>query len=334
MIKNKISTAITSSLVIRSSLVITSSLGIAALSVSSMATAAVTTYEWSGMAIYLGQQGDALCNTSVYTKGANCFQTPVTGTMSFDDATGAGIGSVNDYDFFSGDTPARIHDMSLQLVGDGMGGEGTLVVANMLFDWNGTNDIGRSMVWDAAGFFGATNAMWADNTLDQSDVADIGAVPAADGTYVNPTFGYINLGPVPFAVTAFDTTNFNGCSPGADSDFSNNDGGGCMGIPLSGGLPLITDTATNDADYDLTTPTLSDLANEGIGGSPMQDGPFKGFSGTYEILSMAIVDDPNAPTNIDPFDVYPAIPVPAAVWLFGSGLLGLIGFARRNKSES
>jgi len=26
------------------------------------------------------------------------------------------------------------------------------------------------------------------------------------------------------------------------------------------------------------------------------------------------------------------VPVPAAVWLFGSGLLGLIGIARRNKA--
>ena len=28
----------------------------------------------------------------------------------------------------------------------------------------------------------------------------------------------------------------------------------------------------------------------------------------------------------------PVIPIPAAVWLFGSGLLGLIGIARRKKA--
>jgi hypothetical protein len=28
-----------------------------------------------------------------------------------------------------------------------------------------------------------------------------------------------------------------------------------------------------------------------------------------------------------------AVPVPAAVWLFGSGLIGLVGFARRKNQE-
>ena len=31
-------------------------------------------------------------------------------------------------------------------------------------------------------------------------------------------------------------------------------------------------------------------------------------------------------------DVVSSVPVPAAVWLFGSGLLGLIGMARRKKA--
>jgi len=30
--------------------------------------------------------------------------------------------------------------------------------------------------------------------------------------------------------------------------------------------------------------------------------------------------------------VVPAVPVPAAVWLFGSGLLGLVGVARRRQA--
>lgn len=33
-------------------------------------------------------------------------------------------------------------------------------------------------------------------------------------------------------------------------------------------------------------------------------------------------------------DVLPAVPIPAAVWLFGSALLGLVGLARRNASQA
>jgi hypothetical protein len=51
-------------------------------------------------------------------------------------------------------------------------------------------------------------------------------------------------------------------------------------------------------------------------------------------------DDINPPIGGDPFTINPntvsaqvgAVPVPAAVWLFGSGLLGLIGTARRTKA--
>ncbi|HHZ88239.1 MAG TPA: VPLPA-CTERM sorting domain-containing protein, partial [Chromatiaceae bacterium] len=54
--------------------------------------------------------------------------------------------------------------------------------------------------------------------------------------------------------------------------------------------------------------------DDGIGGSPMIDGPFAGFSANFDITAIHI-------TNV---------PVPAAVWLFGSGLVGLAGIARRN----
>jgi hypothetical protein len=38
------------------------------------------------------------------------------------------------------------------------------------------------------------------------------------------------------------------------------------------------------------------------------------------------------PDGVATFATFSAVPVPAAVWLFGSGLLGLIGIARRKKA--
>ncbi len=57
---------------------------------------------------------------------------------------------------------------------------------------------------------------------------------------------------------------------------------------------------------------------DGVMGIPMQlGGPFAGFNANF---SANMTPTPDA-----------VIPVPAAVWLFGSGLLGLVGIARRKK---
>jgi len=53
----------------------------------------------------------------------------------------------------------------------------------------------------------------------------------------------------------------------------------------------------------------------GVPGIPMVDGPFVGFNANFNINGIT-------PTSV---------PVPAAVWLFGSGLLGLTGVACRRK---
>jgi len=67
------------------------------------------------------------------------------------------------------------------------------------------------------------------------------------------------------------------------------------------------------------------------------------LSGSFSTLSYAALLDPNLSWQIDyltdaigttdvvRLSVVSAVPVPGAVWLFGSGLLGLIGVARRKK---
>ena len=64
------------------------------------------------------------------------------------------------------------------------------------------------------------------------------------------------------------------------------------------------------------------MSDDGIGGDPMTSSAFGNYNANFDISSV----------HLDSFVPTPAaVPVPAAVWLFGSGLLGLVGIARRKK---
>ena len=271
------------------------------------AQAGVASYDWDGFFTMLDPAGNPMGNTSA-AKGTNNFQTAISGTMQFDTVTGAGTATVVPFDFFSGTLPAEAVGINMQAIGDGVGGPGTLVLGNMLFNWNGTDGIPVSLVLDAAGFFAGETTSGGANS----------AVPASDGTYTTPTWGYLGLGPVPIATTAWNTTT--NCTPGAD----------CMGAGTNGILPMILDTAPNAAYDDTNTGGT-------IGGSPMVDGPFASNNANFDVTLMSFTgfDDaatlaPNCDFGIDCGGT-PEVPVPAAVWLFGSGLLGLVGVARRRK---
>jgi hypothetical protein len=67
---------------------------------------------------------------------------------------------------------------------------------------------------------------------------------------------------------------------------------------------------------------------DGIMGIPMAPGgPFAGFSANFNANLTSLVCDGDCPPP-------PPVPLPAAVWLFGSGLLGLIGIAHRKKKTT
>lgn len=117
---------------------------------------------------------------------------------------------------------------------------------------------------------------------------------------------------------------------------------------------LTTDTSTYKFSGIIDGPT--DAASCAAAGGEWQSHAYSGFSyilradGIRVIEGMdysAYPDLSNVPHVIDgvaynydengvlvPIADLSAVPVPAAVWLFGSGLLGLVGFARRRKQTA
>lgn len=157
-----------------------------------------------------------------------------------------------------------------------------LLLGNLGFNWN-ESDIVTQIVLDGSGLFGAL-AGGIPPVSSTLDQASCAGLPCALPASDGVNKGKIPIGPAPIATSSFNTAGQTG-----------------------------------------TTTTLGQLSlgtDDGIGGSPMDNGPFSGFNANFDILT-AHVDA----VTIDP------VPVPAAVWLFGSGLLGLVGVARRRKSS-
>jgi len=130
------------------------------------------------------------------------------------------------------------------------------------------------------------------------------------------------FGAVGGGLTTSDTVAGVGALPATDG-FLFNFGKSSYTLPI-GAAPMATTTfnTTTIPGSDIGTNPSGTLpfSDDGIGGSPMVAGPFPGFNANFDITSIHV-------DNIDTG----VIPVPAAVWLFGSGLLGLVGVARRRK---
>ena len=221
-------------------------------------------------------------------------RTPLSGTISFDLSTGAGVGTINPF-FFFGDIPgsgpgtniADFQNLTFQRVDTA----GTLV-GTMLLSWNGAGH-SISIVLDASGLFANLNAMIAGGPT--STISGVGALPATDGLNFQsgPSVTTYPLGPSPIASKTLNAL-------------------GCEAQPLATQVNAWTINPTgNIANCDLTQ-------DDGIGGSPAVSAAFANLNFIFDATSVQ-------------FDGLSQVPVPAGVWLFGSGLLGLIGLARRGR---
>ena len=274
---------------------------VAALGATSAESASYT-FSGDGFFTMIGPTGLVLANPDFAGNAYYGYRSDLSGlSMTFDTATGAGTGSIDPF-LYSG-TPAVANNIQMQAIGDGNGGPGTLVMGSISFDYGPTVGIPVYLVADAAGIFGAIGG-----GLSVGDTITGGAATTTDAPIAaTPFSGYMPnngaLGNIPFAMTTLDVNQ--------DGDPANTCGTiGGTGALIGGGFPLCDD---------------------GVSGVRMATAPFPGHQANFDVSSLVVTsctNDDGTGTCVNP----PAIPVPAAVWLFGSGLLGLVGVARRRKS--
>lgn len=184
------------------------------------------------------------------------------------------------------------------------------------------------------------NQSWsiADNGVITTTGTDLTPTTSSDGLwqgadFFGQQFGFVNA---PTSIT-LDATSITaewagGLSaewggsffPMGDPDSANQcntDGQGC-GITLSGD---VTNTVTNPDgsttfDFSLVGEHRVTAWEDTEGGTAPSGSGFGGWNAQWELNGSGSTSAPAV------------IPVPAAVWLFGSGLLGLVGVARRKKS--
>jgi hypothetical protein len=280
---------------------------VSALGISTSANADLVAGSWSGVFTMIGAGGTFTLNGDAAGNSTGGNRTFITGGLTFDTATGAGSGTVTPFSFF-GSGVAIATTITFQAIGDGFGNPGPLVLGNMGFNWNGNNGIPVSIVMDATGFFGnVAGGLTVSQTLTGGTFGALGASDNTD-TIVGAGGTTYPIGPTLMATTIHNTTAI---------------GTPVLGTNPSGTLPLVTDTVVDGTNGDV-----------GIGGSPMPTAPFPGFNANFDITSMHVTQCTDTGTGTDACAPPAAVPVPAAVWLFGSGLLGLVGIARRKKRNS
>ncbi len=240
---------------------------------------------------YYGIAGAAHGTTTAFGWHGN--RTPISGTMSFDTATGAGVGTITPF-MFLGDATNHVMNV-LNMTFQRADTIGT-VIGTMLFSWNGAG-YPVSIVWDASGLFSAM-AGGAFAGGPTSTISGVGVLPSTNGLDFDTSKAtkFFPLGPSPIATTSTNTN------------------AACAGVAITSQVNAYTINTL--PAYTTCFPTTAESFI--YGGSPIPSGSFAGFNPNFDMTSVHL-------------ESISSVPLPPAVWLFGSGLLGLIGFVRRKK---
>ncbi len=234
-------------------------LALALMASSSIASASIFTFDFTGRLVVADPSGGILVNNGLT-------YTPIAASLTFDTNTGIGSSglSITMNDFFLG-APAVFHDISM-----GQGSAPNLLDGNVLVDWNGTTNMSLHVEWDATGLYNAIDfGLQVGDTISGTDLIRNGAVVA----------------------------DVNSATPYSDI------------LQTLQPLPATADAIQGPA------PLAATSGSQGLGA----DTPFPGIRGYLDIGSGHSI----TVTSVS------AVPVPAAVWLFGSGLLALFGLTRR-----
>ena len=128
----------------------------------------------------------------------------------------------------------------------------------------------------------------------------------------------------------------NTCSAGFCSNPDDDAAGGVINIEFDNPVPLLQSIDFFDIEFHEDdgngTVSLFDATNALLA---VFDIPFTGGDNTWDRLVMDTEDVKRIEISLagsGAIDNIQYVPIPAAVWLFGSGLIGLIGVSRRKKT--